>query len=472
MLTIAQLTEACGARLQRPQENAHPTGFSIDSRSLHPGQFFIALPGCRTDGHRFLGEAFAHGACGALVQAGWKLPDNVGHNLISVPDTGRALRQAAGAYRSQLAIPLIGISGSAGKTTSKELLAHLLRRAGRRVYRSPGNYNSEIGLPLALLNLPLQTEIGVFELALQRPGEIGQLAQILRPTVGLITGIGDAHLGFFPDRQALAAAKWELIQSLPPDGLALLNLDDEFLSAWAGDAPCRVLGYGITNAAAAWRASGIEDSSLEGLRFRLETPQGNWSLKSKLLGRHNVYNIVAAAALVAELGVDLAACEGALAEFEPVEHRLQLRRSERYGWLLDDSYNASPQATKQALRMLARLHLPGYQKIFVFGGILELGAHSREAHREIAAKLARLAQDDDPEGANYKFFGLGERAAQTGRALLIEQGWSAERVRLAGELEGLARLIQAELAGDKNLILIKGSRALGLEQLVEILQSS
>jgi len=470
MLTIGQLAAACEGRLQRAQEDVRPSGFSIDSRSLQPGQFFIALPGRRTDGHRFLGEAFARGACGALVQAGQKLSGKVGYNLISVQDTGRALRQVAGAYRSQLTMPLIGITGSAGKTTSKELLADLLRRAGRAVYCSPGNYNSEIGLPLALLNLPPQTEIGVFELALQRPGEIGQLAQILRPMVGLITGIGDAHLGFFPDRQALAAAKWELIQSLPSDGLALLNLDDEFLNAWAGAASCRVLGYGITNTAPAWRAGQIEDRSLAGLSFTLETPQGDYHLKSKLLGRHNVYNLLAAAALAGELGVDLSSCGQALAEFEPVDHRLQLRHTQRYGWLLDDSYNASPQATKQALRTLTRLHLPGYQKSFVFGGMLELGAHSREAHREIAIELARLAQSD-PEGSVYRFFGLGELAAQTGQALLDEQGWRAKRVRLTRKLDELAELIQAELAGDKNLILIKGSRALRLERLVETLSS-
>ncbi len=472
MLTVAEIAEACGGRLHRPQEKARPSGFSIDSRTLEPGELFIALPGQRTDGHRFLAEAFARGASGALVRAEAlaDLPAGIGQNLIAVDDTLRALQQAARAYRdcfvgARHAVPLlVAITGSAGKTTTKELLTHILRLAGRRVYGSPGNYNSEIGLPLALLNMPAETEVGVLELALQRPGEISQLARILKPTLGLITTIGDAHLGFFRDREELAEAKWELITALSPEDLAVLNSDCPLLAERLARAPCRVLSYAIDDSRASTRASAIDDSSLEGLRF---TRRGRgmprpYTVQTRLLGRANVYNVMAAAAVAEALGVDAPTMQRAMASFEPMAHRLQLQRSERFGWLLDDSYNASPQATREALQTLARLSVPSYQKVFVFGGMLELGEHSAQAHRAIAAEIAHLKAID-------RFFGLGELAAETGRTLRAEYAWPAERVKLAKSLAELVDAIARELPQQKNLVLIKGSRAMELDLLVEAL---
>lgn len=464
MLTIAEIAEACAGRLHRPQGKVRPSGFSIDSRRLRPGEFFIALPGQRTDGHYFLADAFARGASGALVRAEAldALPPELGRNLITVPDTRQALQQAAHAYRAKFKIPLVAVTGSAGKTTTKELLAHILRLAGRRVYGSPGNYNSEIGLPLALLQMPVETEVGVFELALQRPGDISQLARILKPTLGLITTIGDAHLGFFRDRQALAAAKWELIQALPPDGLAVLNFDSPFLAQRAVRASCRVLSYAIDDACATIHASALDDCSLNGLRFTLVTPPDRLQIKTQLLGRPNIYNVVAAAAVATAFGVDAPTLRSAIANFKPVDHRLQLRRSERFGWLLDDSYNASPQATREALQALARLSAPDHQKIFIFGGMLELGEHGRRAHREVAAEIANLNAVD-------RFFGLGALAAETGRALRTEYAWPAERVTLVKSLDDLIEAITRESVERKNLILIKGSRAMELDRLVEAL---
>jgi len=466
MLTIEELAEVCGGRLARPRGRVCPSGFSIDSRTLRPGEFFIALPGRRTDGHGFLADAFAQGACGALVRAAAldAFPVGIGHNLIAVADTTSALQQAAHAYRDHFRIPLAAVTGSAGKTTTKELLAHLLGQAGWRVYRSPGNYNSEIGLPLALLNMPCDTGIGVFELALQRPGDIGQLAQILSPTLGIITNIGDAHLGFFRDCRELADAKWELIEALPPDGCAILNLDSSFLCERAGQAPCRVLGYAIDNSRAAVRASEIDDSSLNGLAFTLETPRGHWRVQTKLLGRPNIYTVLAAVAASEALGLDMAAVREALAGFNPVDHRLQLRRSPRFGWLLDDSYNASPQATREALQTLARLRVPDHQKVFVFGGMLELGPHSALAHREIAAAIAQLGVID-------RFFGLGPLAAEVGQALLAEHGWPAERVALTERLDDLTKMVSCALSQPRNLVLVKGSRTLEFDRLVEALQA-
>jgi UDP-N-acetylmuramoyl-tripeptide--D-alanyl-D-alanine ligase len=311
--------------------------------------------------------------------------------------------------------------------------------------------------------MPSDAEVGVFELALQRPGDIGQLAKILRPTVGIITTIGDAHLGFFRDCRELANTKWELIETLPSaEGFALLNFDSPFLSEWAERAPCRVLGYGIECSRATVRARAIDDSSLNGLAFTLETLPDRRRIQTKLLGRPNVYTVLAAVTAAEALGVDLGTVSTAIATFEPVAHRLQLWSSPCFGWLLDDSYNASPQATREALQTLARLSVSGHQKIFTFGGMLELGQHSAVAHREIAAEIARLKAID-------RFFGLGELAAETGRTLITGHGWDPERVTMTSRRDELIEMINRQLRGGKNLILIKGSRAAELDRVVEAL---
>ncbi len=234
------------------------------------------------------------------------------------------------------------------------------------------------------------------------------------------------------------------------------------MSEWAERAPCRVLGYGIECSRATVRARAIDDSSLNGLAFTLETPRDRRRIHTKLLGRPNVYAVLAAVAAAEVLGLDIAVAHDAIARFEPVAHRLQLCCSARFGWLLDDSYNASPQATREALQTLARLRAADHQKIFAFGGMLELGQHSAVAHREIAAEIARLKASD-------RFFGLGELAAETGRMLITGHGWDPERVTMTSRRDELIEMINRQLRGKKNLILIKGSRAAELDRVVEAL---
>ena len=464
------IVEVTGGSLHN-YRSVEVTGFSIDSRTIRPGEVFIALKGRRTDGHLFLGEAFRRGASGAIVSQRQRIEPAAGfHNLIEVEDPKRALQDLARAYRRSFEIPIVGITGSSGKTTTKELLFAILSRRFR-AYRSPGNYNTEYGLPLAILGMPRDTEVGVFELGLQRPGDIGELAGILEPKIGIITMIGDAHLGFFRDIEELAENKWELITNLPRDGLAVINLDSPYLRR-RRERFERVVGFGIESEAD-YRASKVDDTSLEGLRFTLNSPQGSFPIVSRLLGRLNVYNILAAAAAALELELNLDPelklrtspedLQAAMTEFRPLPHRMELHRS-RIGLIIDDSYNANPAAVKEALLMITGLEAdPDYRRVLVLGDMLELGEHVRAvaAHRELARSIA-LAEN----GLGIDLvFTLGELAEEVGKALL-EHGWG-DRVVITRSRDELEEALLSRLSGDRrNLILVKGSRAIELDKLV------
>jgi len=300
--------------------------------------------------------------------------------------------------------------------------------------------------------MPADSEVGVFELGLRRPGELGPLAEILRPTLGIVTTIGDAHLGFFRDREELAENKWELIARLPRDGLAVLNHDSPLLRRRMGQLE-RVVNFGIEHEAD-YRAGEIDDTRLEGLRFALDSPQGRLQMEGRLLGRFNTYNILAAAAAALELGASPEDVREAVAGFHPLPHRMRLQRSP-LGLIIDDSYNANPSSTEEALAALAELRT-ARRKAFVFGDMLELGERAWEAHRGIAAAIAAAGVE--------LVFTLGELARETGRALR-ERGWG-ERVRITSNMDELEETLRSRLSGEHNLILVKGSRALELDRLV------
>ncbi len=458
MWTAEQIAQIVRGQLHQPDPACRITGYSVDSRCLKPGEFFVALPGVQTDGHLFLEEVFQKGASGALVR---HIPATLKrfHNCVQVTDTLQALQQLAIVYRQQLEIPLVGITGSSGKTTTKEL-AYALVSQKYRAYRSPGNYNTEIGLPVALLNMPAQTEVGIFELALQRAGELQTLTEIARPTMGVLTSIGDAHLGFFRDREELARAKWELVERLPPQGVAVLNFDVPYLVEWARRLPTRVVGFGLENPKAHVRAERIRDDRLDGLEFEVCTPIGSFTVRMQLLGQANVYNVLAAVAVAWELRMEAEQIQKALAQFKPIPHRMELVRSERLGLILDDSYNANPTSVKEALRTLARLQVP-HRKIFVFGDMLELGDSSVELHRELADVIAELGIE--------RVFTVGELARETALALRKRENWAANRVISTSSLEELKEALLCELADDQNLTLVKGSRGMGLDRLVKAL---
>lgn len=449
-------------RVHKPDRSRGISGFSIDSRTIRAGSLFVALPGRRADGHRFVAEAFRKGASAALVH---HVPPDIHRspNVLQVPDPLEALQALAAGYRRELPIPVIGVTGSSGKSTTKELIHDLLSQR-LRCYRSPGNQNTEIGLPLALLNMPSDAEAAVLELGLQRPGDIRQLARIAQPTHAVITAIGDAHLGFFRDKEELALAKWSLVEHLPQGGTAVVNLDTPFLGEWLERSSVSALGFAIDSDVAQIRARGIRDERLDGIAFELLTPTGSCSVAAPLLGRANVYNVLAAVAALFALGYDVAdpaqgeSFRHVIGRFAALPHRMELKRSPRFGLIVDDSYNANPASTRASLRALARLEGP-QRKVLVFGDMLELGPSATEHHRAMAEEIAQRDLD--------WVFTVGELTRETARALGESSGWKRQHVAHSVRLRELVGRLHRALPDDRNLIWVKGSRAIGLDQLVD-----
>ena len=440
MFSIERIATIVGGRLLRP-ENAAPVRIWHDSRSIRAGDLFVALPGARVDGHSFLAEAYDRGACAAIVCDPNLAPPSA-RNLIAVRDPLTALHALAIEWRRHLNVPIVGITGSNGKTTVKTLLAHLLSES-RRTYAAPGNFNTEIGLPIALLNMPTDAEAGIFELGTEAPGEIATLANILQPGLAILTGIGPSHFATFRSYEAVANEKWTLVTSLSPDAAALINADSDPLRerARAETASCLTVGF---------EHGGLRGTLLQAVpRLCLEA----WGVRveSGLIGRHNAGNCLLAAAAAHRLGQPPEAIAERAASFRPVAHRLDPVDA-AFGTVLDDTYNANPASTAGALHVLAEWGGKRTKRIFVFGEMLDLGDETMRFHREIAA-LARHLNIDAVIPA-------GELPAAACR---LEAGTMT--------VEGGARdAVLGCIEPDRDhVVLVKGSRALGLEHLVEAL---
>ena len=446
MFPPAKSAEIVCGRLLRGTD-AVPRRTVHDSRRVRAGDLFVALKGERTDGHRFLKEAFARGACAAILSDTDAIPEN-GCNLIVVDDVLDAVQVLAAAWRETLDAIFVGITGTCGKTTTKGLLAHLLS-SDRNTYFAPESYNTEIGLPLALLSMPTEARVGVFELGVGAPGEMGPLAALLAPHVAVLTMVGRGHLQGFGSIEAVAAEKWELVHALPATGTLILNADCEafakHLDAWSGHA----VTFGLQGGDLRGK---VVDAS-HGLG--VETDRPPLHLESRLLGRHQAIALLAAVAGARHLGVAPEAIEQAVGTFDGPPHRLKLLPAP-FGYVLDDSYNANPDSTRAALLTLCELDLPVEKRAFVFGSMLELGEGSSGFHREMLELAVELGV--------APIYPVGEEAVQTAREVIGEL--PAGAVLLAEEGD-LAARIAGTLAGKSNLLLVKGSRLLGLDRLVE-----
>lgn len=458
MLTPQWIAKATGGKLVRGQAVA-VSGFSTDTRTLEPKQVFIALQGTNVDGHRFVDEAFAKGASAAVVSDPAPTHLKAHANLVLVTNTKDSLYRMAQAYRSLFQTSLIGVTGSVGKTTTKELLGRLLQTRFKS-YHSPGNLNNEIGLPLSLLNMPLGTQIGVFELATQRAGELKPLAELVNPSVGVITTVADAHSGNFTSVEELANEKWSLVNALPlAGGMVVLNADTHLLWSRATHMRFRV-DFAIERTGVAYRAEEISQHDLEGMSFTLVHPAGRTRLHTKLLGRHNIYNILAASAVAMEMRVDAHALQQVVSDFAPFPRRLECKPSQ-LGIIVDDCYNASPTAVKAAVTALSQLN-SAKRKVFVFGDMLELGERAVDYHQEVGNWV---------HASNIRqVFTLGQLAAVTARTLQQRHGWSPQHAQSAQSLDELETSMKKTLGDENNLILVKGSRSLALDQLVDHLK--
>jgi UDP-N-acetylmuramoyl-tripeptide--D-alanyl-D-alanine ligase len=446
-----QVLEECMEQLA----NGAITGVSIDSRTLKEGELFVAIRGDRFDGHDFVPDAVRRGAWGVLVErsALGARPDALGgvRNLIPVDDTLRALQEMSLLHRRKFSLPVVGITGSNGKTTTKEMLAAILVRRGP-VLKNEGNLNNHIGVPLTLFKLREQHRAAVIEMGMSGLGEIGLLARLAEPGVGVITNIGPAHLQFLGSTDTVAQAKGELLQGMRQDGTAVLNADDRYFSTLRALFPGRVLSFGMGGRADVY-ATDI-DQQEDGTAMTLHAPGGSVGVRIRTAGRHNVANALAAAAAAAALGVPQDEVKAGLEDFRPVAMRSELRviRGMR---VLADCYNANPASVAAALETLAAMG--GTRTVAVLGDMLELGESAAGAHRDAGRTAAGLRI-----GAVITVGALGRLIAEGARA----GGMAADRVREA-DTPSQAAVMLRSIAQAGDMVLIKGSRGMKMETVLE-----
>jgi UDP-N-acetylmuramoyl-tripeptide--D-alanyl-D-alanine ligase len=461
-LSAAEIAAATGGQVVSGSPDQRVERWSIDTRSLAAGDLFVAVRGDRFDGHDFVAAALAAGASGAVVTAtpAWPEAGKAGPAplLIRVADTTRALQDGAREVRRRSGAKVVAITGSAGKTTTKELAAELLA-AKYTVFRNRGNLNNHIGLPLSLLELRSRPDVAVVELGMNHAGEIRTLVGIAEPDVRVWTNVGDAHAGFFASADAIADAKAEILEQGKPGDLLVANADDERIRAHAGRFAGRIRTFGISDAAD-YRASDVRHRGLDGMAATVTTPHGQVRVETPLLGTGNLLNLLAAAAVALEMGVPLGAVAERAAAMRPAVRRGELLRLAGGITLIDDSYNSSPAALKQSLETVAA-SVGSARKIAILGEMLELGAHGDRLHAECGraaagAGLALLiAVGGDPAG----------RMADAARASGMDPS-AVIYVRTSAEASDLAQ--QKVRPGD--LVLVKGSRGIRMDLVVDRLK--
>ena len=456
-LTAAHVIGAAGGRIVRGG-GTDPVGrIVIDSRTVQPGDFFVAIQGERFDGHAFIGEAVERGATGVMVQDATRATGTPAL-VIEVDDTTRALQHVARDVRRRSGARVAAVTGSAGKTTTKEIAADFL--ASRyRVFRNKGNLNNHIGLPLSLLELRSRPDVAVVELGMNHPGEIRTLIGIAEPEVRVWTNVGDAHIGHFGTPEAIADAKAEITEHAHQDDVLIVNADDPRVMNRAGQFPGRVVTFGI-NADADVRATGVKQKGVEGTEATVITRQGQIRIETPLVGMGNLANVLAATAVALEFDVPLDSLRERAAHLTPAKHRGELLRLPGGITLLDDSYNSSPSALKRALEVVAGTS-GSARKIAVLGEMLELGSLSTALHRECGAAAAAAGLD--------VLIAVGGAPASELAAAAIDAGMPEPAVSYV-ETSDAAAGIALRLVRPGDLVLVKGSRGIGTDIVVERLK--
>ena len=424
------------------------TGVSSDTRTLSQGDIYLALRGPRFDGNEFLGAAAAAGAVAAVVDR--PAPD-APLPLIEVDDGQAALTRAARGWRAQFPGPVVGVAGSNGKTTVKEMLSSILALRGPCL-ATRGNLNNHIGVPLTLLRLSEEHHSAVIEIGANHPGEVAQLVTVARPAVGLITNAGAEHLEGFGDLDGVARAEGEMVAGLDAGAVAVLNADDRYFPMWRNMTGARVLSFGI-DATADYTAQEIREELTDaGFRvsFQLRTPAGRAAVQLNVGGRHNVRNALCAAAAAQAAGAKLEEVARGLAVMQPVAGRLRPGRTRGGARLLDDSYNANPSSMKAGIEVLTALAGRAW---LVMGDMGELGDEARASHVEIGG-FAR-------ERGVERLFATGPLSVLAVEAFGPGASWYADT-------DSLARAVDDVISADVNL-LVKGSRSNRLERVVAAL---
>ena len=455
-------------------------GFSIDSRSIGEGELFFALSqddytragfnGTFVDAHRFIPQAFERGAIAAVARADHVHGDASlqaeGRRLLLVEDAIAALQTLARRIYEAWARPVVGITGSAGKTTTKDLTAHVLAHSGRRVLKSERNYNNGLGLPLSILQMvtagrsPDQFDMAVLEMGMSSPtGEIARLCRITPPDVGVELCVAPAHLEYFGTIERIAEAKAELVEGLKPGGVAVLNADDPLVAAMRSLHGGETLTFGIENRADVM-ATEITNAALGLVRFTLRTPSGEAKASLPMPGRHNLMNALAASAVATCFGIEAEEITQALKGCRVSEMRGEVLDFSAGFTVVDDSYNSNPRALLNMVRTLVESGAGAKRRIVVAGEMLELGPESVRLHRETGEAIARAGID-----LLWGVRGLAEELIKGAR----EAGMSSEALRFFNSSEDAAGALLEELRED-DLVLVKGSRGVRTDKIVAVLK--
>ncbi len=472
-MKLFEIARLCGASHIMKEELAEtaPAGFNIDSRSVRPGELFVAIPGERVDGHQFVAEVFEKGAIAAIV-VHKRLPfaaslGEFAERLLFVENTSCALQQMAARVLAGWRRPVVGITGSAGKTTIKDLTALVLSASGK-VLKSLGNLNTSYGLPLTVSRMitggaePGDFDFTVLEMGMSSFGEIACLVNLAPPTVGVIANVGTAHIEFFGTQDRISRAKAEMVDGIKPGGTAVLNADDpRVLGMRERRSDINILTFGIDGGADVMAREMTSTGQFGGTRFVLKTPSGEAEVRLPLIGRYNVYNALAASATAHALGQTAGQTAAQLALASPSKMRGEVLRFANGVTVIDDSYNSNPQALLESVRSM--LGAKGFsRRVVVAGEMLELGAEGPPWHRHCGGEICAMGID--------RLIGVRGLARELVKGA-IDHGMKAEQAEFYETPEEAGERLVAE-ARPGDLILVKGSRGVRTERVVEKLRGA
>lgn len=469
MFTIGEIAQRCGGQLIQGTENTTIHWIHFDSRQMKPDGLFVALTDGQRDGHFFLQSARENGAAAALISdasyAGRE--ETAGLALVLVPNTLAAFQDLAKAWREQLGIPVIAVTGSNGKTTTKDMIAHLLD-SKYTVFKTYKNYNNHIGVPLSLLQIDHKHQAAVLEMGMNHYGEIDLVASLAKPDIGIITNVNDAHMQFFGSRDNIARAKGELLDHVSPDGYVLLNADDPYVTALRSRFPGKVIFYGVngegresTRIANPDMVADKVEVTETGSKFRVFSPSRDLSfwIEMPLCGTHNVSNLLPGIWIALEWGCSPQEIADAAKTLSISPMRFEIIRGMNGAVLINDAYNASPASMKQAALTFSGM-FSDRDKLLVLGDMFELGEQSESLHREVGAYLNILFP---AAGTRPMLVTIGNLSA------VISDEYAGEK-RHFTEKEEAAAWLKEQISSSSCALLFKASRGMKLEDVVEKLK--
>lgn len=455
--TMAEVMQATNAVLKKAIIASVFGGVTTDTRKIEEGMLFVALKGERFDGHDYIRQAAERGAFGAIVNKSYDISaiDDVEIDILAVDDTLKAYQDLAAFWRSKFNIPVIGITGSNGKTTTKDLVAAVL--SGKwNVLKTHANFNNEIGLPMTLLELTKEHEAAVVEMGMRGLGQIKQLADIAKPTIGVVTNVGETHLELLGTMENIAKAKGEMAEAIAIDGTVILNADNEYTAKMCTLTKAHVLYFGVDHAADIKAFDVYTDAENGRTEFDvlIETQLAHFTLN--MLGIHNVYNCLAAIAVGYACGLTIEEMQKGLADFKPTAMRFEYKKLADFH-IINDAYNASPASTKAALANLAKVAKK--RKIFVMGDMFELGSREIDGHKEIGIEVAKYSVD--------VLITRGELTRYTAQA--AREAGMINVHECASHEDALKVLKNILQPGDT--VLFKGSHGMHMEKIIELLEN-